>query len=315
MHIGFASNGIKGTKTESVFKYDTIYIQSLGKSYIKADKVTEYHSGADMGGNTSIRNYDKLIWKKSGYFQRNRDLGQIFIPKKDTRIQSVVIRTGPTENAVLYNVPGAKMFMQFYEVEGTPHINDNGTPKGEKALHGFTENHRGDDFIDGVKYLPFDTIYTGIFPENIPITKNENNEVFDNEGKLHYIRWSFDQAKLFKKDVIYAFVFGFLEPGPGLRITVANTNMAAIADVPSLNDDHTPYKGGWSIRREGDGTLPPTMYPGPVPTDNDSIIYQLKKESKFGNGDKRFMLPPTSDGFPDVDTYRALEFYIEEYSE
>lgn len=303
------------SSTVSNFIFDTIFIESLGNSYKMDEKVTEYHSGADMGGNTSIRNYDELLWKKSGYFQRNRDLGQAFIPRKDTRIQSIVLRTGPTENAVLYDVPGAKMFMQFYEVVGNPHINDNGTPKGKAALHGYTQNHRGDDYIEGVKYIPFDTIFTGIFPENVPITKDENNKIVGNEGRLHYIRWSFDQPRLFKKDVTYAFIFGFLEPGPGLRITVANTNMAAVSDAPDLNDDHTPYKGGWSFRREGDGTLPPTMYPGLNPPDNDSIRKQLINESTFGKGDERFLLPPTSNGFPDVDTYRALEFYIEESSD
>jgi hypothetical protein len=65
---------------------------------------------------------------------------------------------------------------------------------------------------------------------------------------------------------------GFLEEGLGMGFTLANANRAAMSDEPSLDDRHTPYKGGWSYRREGDGTLPPTMVPGENPPDSDSLV-------------------------------------------
>ncbi len=296
------------------FQYDTIYLEPLGKSFKVHEFVTEYQNKADMGGNTSVRNVsnEELKWKTQGYYQRNRDLGQLFIPKKDTWVKSIVLRTGPAESAVLYDTPGSKVFMQFFEIFGDPVINDNGTPKGTQSTHGFNTNHRTDDFIEGVDYVSFPTVYSGVFPEEIPITKDADGNQLGNDGRLYYIRWKFENPVFFEANKRYGFMVGFLDEGLGLGFTLANANRAAISDVPSLDDRNTPYKGGWSFRREGDGTLPPTMIPGENPPDSDSLVHFLKSESLFYPGFDRFRLFPTSDGYPDVDTYRAFEFYIEE---
>ena len=37
----------------------------------------------------------------------------------------------------------------------------------------------------------------------------------------------------------------------------------------------------------------------------------LIEQSLFPTGPKRFKLEPGTDGYPDVDTYRDLEFYLE----
>lgn len=297
-----------------IFTYDTVYLEAIGKNFEKGPDVTEYQEEANLGGNTSIRNVDSLglKWKTQGYFQRNRDLGQLFIPKKDTELKSIVVRTGPAESAVLANTPGKAVFLQFFEIEGDPVINDNGTPRGTPSTHGFSTNHRTDDFIEGIEYHSLPVIFRGIFPEDIPVTKNEAGEPVGTEGTLYYFRWTLGKPYLFEANKRYGFMMGFLEPGPGLGFTLANANKAAISDVPSLDDVHTPYKGGWAFRREGDGTLPPTMIPGDLPPDNDSLVSLLRAESLFAEGVSRFLLSPTSDGYPDVDTYRAYEFYIEE---
>jgi hypothetical protein len=57
------------------------------------------------------------------------------------------------------------------------------------------------------------------------------------------------------------------------------------------------------------------MFPGENPPDSDSLLNFLKSESLFKEGSDRYSLSPTSNGFPDVDTYRAFEFYIEEFDE
>jgi hypothetical protein len=59
-------------------------LEPLGKSFQVHEFVTEYQSSADMGGNTSVRNVsnEELKWKTEGYYQRNRDLGQLFHTKK-----------------------------------------------------------------------------------------------------------------------------------------------------------------------------------------------------------------------------------------
>jgi len=308
------SPGFSGQVDSSQFYFDTLSVEMLGKNFEVHRGVTEFQPQANMGGNTSVRNIsrEELSWKTQGYFMRNRDLGQLFIPKKDTWLKSIVLRTGPARSAVLFNTPGAKVFMQFFEISGTPVINDNGTPKGTPSTHGFNTNHRTDDFIEGIEYEIMDTIYVGTFPEDIPNTRDSTGATIGTEGNLVYLRWSFNRPIFFEANKRYGFMVGLLESGEGFGFTLANANQAAKSDVPSLDDRHTPYKGGWSFRREGDGTLPPTMFPGEEPPNSDSLVQALKTESFFRAGDERFLLSPTSDGFPDVDTYRAYEFYLEE---
>ncbi len=296
------------------YEFEPVSLKAIGKKFKVHSNVTEYQDKADMGGNTSVRNVgsDGLKWKSQGYFQRNRDLGQVFIPKKDTWVKSIVVRTGPAESAVLYDTPGSKVFIQFFEIFGDPIINDNGTPAGTKSAHGFNTNHRTDDFIEGVEYKSLPVIYTGVFPEDAPATKDKEGNFKGDAGCLVYIRWSFTEPVFFKANHRYGFIIGFAETGSELGFTLANANRAAATDAPDLDDQNTPYKGGWSFRREGDGTLPPTMIPGENPPESSRLVQQLKSESVFFPGNDRFNLSPTSDGFPDVDTYRALEFYIEE---
>lgn len=296
-----------------VFTYDTVYLEAIGKSFEINMNVTDYQALADPGGNTSVRNVSReaLKWKTQGYFQRNRDLGQVFIPEKDTYLKSIVVRTGPAKSAVLNNMPGTKVFLQFFEIYGKPFINNNDTPPGTPSTHGFNTNHRTDDYIDGIEYKTLPTIYTGSFPEEIPITSDEKGNHSGTEGNLFYFRWILREPLFFEANKRYGFLMGILDPGAGYGFTLANANRAAMPDTPSLDDRHTPYKGGWAFRREGDGTLPPTMYPGENPPESDTLLIRLQSESFFEDGINRFLLSPTSDGFPDVDTYRAYEFYIE----
>ena len=65
----------------------------------------------------------------------------------------------------------------------------------------------------------------------------------------------------------------------------------------------------WCIRREGDGTLPPTQIPGNDPPSDLAVREGLENESLF-EVNHQLTLAPTCDGFPDVDTYREFEFYI-----
>jgi hypothetical protein len=267
------------------------------------------------GGSTSVRNTDlaNLEWKQQGYYQRNRDLGQVFTVEKDFWLDAIVLRSGPSDNAVLAGAPGAKVFIQFFEVAGVPRINDNGTPMGTKATHGFSTNHRCDDFIEGVEYKPIRVVKGGVFP-NIPPTKDfDDNAVNGDAGKLHYMRWNLkgeDQMK-FEAGKRYAFVIGFEEPGRHRGFTLSNPNAASVNAPPSLTDAHDRYHGGWGLRREGDGTVPPAMHPQADSPADEALRSKLIRESLFAMGDGRYALSPTTDGYPDVDTYRDLQFYLE----
>jgi hypothetical protein len=98
-------------------------VTALGKHYTPdSQRVLVRQSHADSGGSTSIRNTDRahLEWKTNGYFQRNRDLGQVFTAPRDFQLDAIVLRTGPSDAAVLAGAPGAKLFVQFFEVIGEP---------------------------------------------------------------------------------------------------------------------------------------------------------------------------------------------------
>jgi hypothetical protein len=289
-------------------------VTALGKEY-KPDpaRVPIMQTEANTGGSTSVRNELPLIWKESGYFQRNRDLGQVFTPEQTFVLDAIVLRTGPSDAAVLAGAPGAKVFVQFFEVTGTPTINDNGTPPGTKAKHGFSSNHRCDDFIEGVTYKSIRVVKGGVFPD-IPPTRDAGGQPVNGDaGRFHYMRWAFtgDDRLTFEAGKRYAFMVGFEEPGRNRGFTLANANKAGIDAPPSLTDQHDRYHGGWGLRREGDGTLPPTMIPGPQPPADAQKVEQLKRESLFATGAARYELSPTTDGYPDVDTYRDHEFYLE----
>lgn len=299
------------TSHSQTFNYNELVVSGIGKSYsFDPAAIREYFSISDGGGTTSIRNMDSVTiqWKDKGYFQRNRDLGQIFIPKEELVLDAIVLRTGPSDKAVLEGAPGSKVFIQFFEVEGDPVINDNGTPTGTESTHGFSTNHRTDDFIEGITYIPFDTIYEGLFPENIPVTY-KNGQLVSNAGKQYYMRWHFPDPPVFEANKRYAFIVGISESGPDRGFSLGNRNDASNPASPTL--DKNPYPGGWGMRREGDGTIPPTMQPSVDPPDDQELLKTLYQESLFPKGEERFLLPPNSDGYPDVDTYRALEFYME----
>lgn len=267
-----------------------------------ADRVIVRQVGANLGGNTSVRNESPLVWKDKGYFRRARDLGQVFTAPHDFELDAIVLRTGNAHLAFLPGAAGAEVFVQFFEVSGNPVINDNGTPPGTKASHGFSTNHRCDDFVTGVRFRPLRVFTGGRLPDLA--TKGD--------GRLTYMKWTVtcQESLRLEKGRRYAFMVGFVEPGPERNFTLANRNNAGSPRTPAIADAEDTYHGGWGLRREGNGKTPPRMIPGEhAPADPDTLR-QLKDESALPGGDARYAIPPTCDGYPDVDTYRDHEFYI-----
>jgi len=267
-----------------------------------AERVAVRHLGADLGGNTSVRNEVPLKWKAQGYFQRNRDLGQVFTADRAFTLDAVVLRTGNGRLAFLPGAAGASVFLQLFEVSGTPSIDDNGTPPGRDATHGFSKNHRCDDFLRGVTYSPVRVARGGVLPDLGKV----------NGGRLVYMKWDLAGGAEIRLEGgrRYAFMVGFSAPAPERGLTLANRNNAASQAPPALDGREDLYHGGWGLRREGNGKVPPTMVPGEVPPGDPDLARRLREESEFPAGEARFAIPPTCDGYPDVDTYRDLEFYI-----
>ncbi len=307
-----AENSIALEDTIPVFPHG-LGVEDLGKQYNAHPlQVPAYLSAnqSDMGGTTSVRRADSpnLTWKTEGYYQRNRELGQVFNVPVGTFIQidAIVLRTGNSSNAVQPGAPGADVYLQFFEVVGSPVINDNGTPKGTPSTHGFSTNHRTDDFLEGIVYKPIAIVRGGTFPDFEPTTQNGGQA-----GHLRYMRWDLkDEAEItLAGGKRYAFMVGFTQDGPKRGFSLGNNNQASSTDVPALRKD-ADGAAWWSIRREGDGTLPPTQFPGASPPQDEPTRQLLVKAALFSSGHE-LMLSPTTDGFPDVDSYRTLEFYIE----
>ena len=292
------------------FVFSGLEIEVLGKRFTAdSSRVIASQNEFSLGGSTSVRNIPAtaLEWKEKGYFQRNRDLGQVFYVEKNVELASIILRTGPSEMAVLDGCQGAEVFIQFFEVEGEAIINNNGTTMGMKAKHGFSDAHRCDDFLEGVSYVPLPQIFVGKFP-SIPSTNLSSDGTDRNVGKLVYMRWKLAEALTVTPRKRYAFLVGFLNPGTGYGFTLANTNKAGSTEAATLIDT---YPEGWGIRREGDGSLPPIMREQESPPEETKLLNKLVDQSVFEQGNSRFLLSPTTDGYPDVDTYRDLEFILE----
>lgn len=289
-------------------------VASLGKQFVPDAGCTVKQVAADKGGSTSVRNEpaESLKFKTSGYFQRNRDLGQVFVATTSGQVDLLVLRTGNSDAAVLSGTAGQELFVQWFEVEGTPAINDNGTPKGMQAKHGFSKNHRCDDFIDGITYRSLKVVRGGKFPE-LPATRDaEGRSTGDATSKLTYLEFEFngEQRVTLKAGQRYAFLVGLVKPSAESGFTLANSNRAARPDAVPEDITKESSVGGWGIRREGNGGIKPKLHSESEPAQLSGQRRAMLSESMLLDGEKRFELSPQTDGFPDVDTYRDHEFYI-----
>jgi hypothetical protein len=226
----------------------------------------------------------------------------VFTAPRDFSLDAIVLRTGNAHLAFLPGAAGAEVFVQFFDVEGTPKVDDNGTPPGTDAKHGFSKNHRCDDTVKGVTYRSIRVVDGGRLPDLATM----------GDGKLTYLKWDFAGANAlqFEKGKRYAFMVGFCSAGPERNFTLSNRNLAARPDPPLMFGAGDNYAGGWGLRREGNGKNPPLKIPGNNPPEDTEKARQLRDESTFPLGDARFAITPTCEGYPDVDTYRDHEFYM-----
>lgn len=321
----------------SVNAQEKLTIEDLGKTYeLPVEKLLKglyFHIPSDKvnHGNTSIRNTDvsHLSWKDSpskngyGYFQRNRDMGQVFnVPEGiNVTIDALVLRTSKGNNALMSGASGAELYVVFFEVktkDSDLSINENGTTKGDLATHGFDfQFNRCDDYIEGDRY---DFLYRttgGIFPEIAATTQtayqrsNHDGPYGEQEGHLRYIRFNLpDKPELiFEGGKRYAFMVGFTDAGKDRGIAWSiSTEVHTKEAAEFVHDENGKIR--WGIRREGNGTLPPTMIEDAEPPSDPAAYEKLVSESLFPENHYE-TLSPTTDGYPDVDTYRTMEFYLE----
>ncbi len=313
-------------------------VEDLGKNLTPDDARTPAWARHDiptvaqvLHGNTSLRNEapGSLEWKGDpdgnghGYYQRNRDLGQVFNvpPGPAVEVAALVVRTSLGQNAVMPGAPGAPVCAQLFEVveesPGALRIDDNGTPVGTRSTHGFDRAlPRTDDFIAGVRYLPLAVTAFGPLPGDLPVTSRPayhrpGIEYGEQPGHVRFLRWSLPPGERWRLEGgrRHAFLLGFASPGMrrGLALAIT-TEVHTVADPVFVRDPLGAIR--WGIRREGDGRLPPTMTGGTTPPADPARDAALRAESLFAPDHPR-TLAPTSEGYPDVDTYRTLQFHLE----
>ena len=315
-------------------------ITDLGRDYTPQRTVPGLHhvppDDEITPGNTSIRRLGvaHATWKGNnsangqGYYRRDRDLGQVFtVPAslpEPVRVDALVLRVGMGDRAV-GPIAGAPVHVQFFEVmeseEGLG-IDQNGTPPGTEATHGWDLSfNRADDFVTGAVYHPLPPSDAAPLPD-LPMTTrkgyNADGQVTDPEpGHLTYLR--FDLAggdePVLQPGKRYAFLIGFAEPGHERHLGLANDTIVRDNSIydrenpPSFVVDANGHPT-WGIRREGNGALPPKMNgelhpPAPGPARDAAL-----DDSVFAD-DHAMTLTPSSDGYPDVDTYRVFVFALE----
>ena len=297
------------------------------------------------GGNTSIRREggEFPFWKADpngngyGYYRRDRDLGQVFsvptaianAPEADElAVRSITVRTALGTKAV-GDVDDAPVRVQLFEVvseDGGPRVDENDTPPGTPASHGWDMSYnRADDKVVGVRYEPRFLSQVGRMPP-LPATSRSGIDrsvpgrptaSVTEPGHLRYLRFEFDPALQPRLHAgrRYAFLIGFDEPGLNRRFALANQVVlggVSVFDRQSAPALMTDPNGAawWGLRREGNGQLPPTMLNQPAPPSDAALRRRLLAQAAFPD-DHYHTVAPSSEGYPDVDTYRVFQFYVE----
>lgn len=294
--------------------------------------VVASYEGFDKGsGNTSLsyERSDSYKWSKGspypseswGYFtqqgeeipymKRDRDLGQTFtyVTTSAAKIKAITIRTGFGTNVIRPNTYGKALSIQLFEVSGEAQLNTNGTEGSTPALHGYPHDRytqkispERDDFLEGEIYRSLGVWSGGVFPSKTSWGFSEQDSIpaTHPDIKGRYLRFVFPEGKTIQLQPgrQYAFLIMFDNPHPNCGFTLANNYYGS-------------YEGGHGIRRDGNGTFPP------VPADPTQSFYHKNNRAARQSAHfprsfrKRTHIPPGTNGYPDVDTWRDMVFYVE----
>jgi len=297
-----------------------------------AENIVAFYDKYDTGGNTSIAHDTENSFKWSGYspynsgswgyftldgkeipyIKRDRDLGQTFKinSEEKVRLESITVKLGYGDNVVRTGMYGKNISLQIFEVKGTPVLNDNGTGAGMEALHGFPHNrdgqtidHRHDDYIEGEIYISLSVIRGFRFPWKKEFgILNDSSIVSPDDGRLkgRYLKFTLSENNsiTLEPGKTYAFLFMIDKPGENTGFTLANNYTGS-------------YEHGHAIRRDGNGVFPPVPA-NPLKDFKHPENRKAMESAHFPEDfNKRISIPPGTNGYPDVDTWRDLVFYIE----
>jgi hypothetical protein len=293
--------------------------------------VAARQEGFDDGGNTSVAHDRADIYTWSGasphahedwgyftpegrevpYVKRDRDLGQTFRyeGERPARLDAVTLRTGFGTNVVRPGTYGCAISLQVFRVLGDPVLDDNGTRGATKALHGFPHDRPGqripalrDDSWRGEAYEPLALARGARFPgpAAFGVAPGERITPADPRIKGRYLRFDLtgEAEVLLEPGQRYAFLVMIDDAGDERGFTLANRYVG-------------DYPGGHGIRRDGDGVFPPVPADPARPFADPANAAALAAAHFPADFHARAAIPPGTDGYPDVDTWRDLAFWIE----
>ncbi|CCH53378.1 hypothetical protein BN8_02470 [Fibrisoma limi BUZ 3] len=310
---------------------------------IPTRNVVASYAGADKGaGNTSVNFESENTYKWSGgspytadswgyftpdgrelpYIKRDRDLGQTFqyTGKTPKTLTAITVATGYGTNAVRPNTYGAGLSVQVFAVSGEPVLNDNGSGPGTEAFHGFPHNrladsipHTRDDYFTGEAYTSLAVFsgatfpgrrafgFAGPAPADRPY-RTDTEVVPPDHPKLkgRLLRFALPADKLIT-----------LMPGKQYAFLIMLDKMAPNCGFTLANNYYGKYPDGHGIRRDGNGVFPPVAADPTRPFTDPSNAEAYASAHFPADLAQRTAIPPGTNGYPDVCTWRDLLFYIE----
>lgn len=297
-----------------------------------AENVVASYDGFDRGGNTSVAHDNANSYKWSGespydhepygyfnaegkeipYIKRDRDLGQTFryTGSKAARLEAITVRTGFGSNIVRPGMYGQHISLQLFEVSGEAVLQNNGSNEHTEAFHGFPHNRMGDsiptmrdDYFTGEIYHSLAVLQGGRFPQKGDFGFSSNDTPVspgDEKLKGRYLRFTLPE----KQAVI-------LQPGKQYAFLVMIDQMGEERGFTLANNFYGSYKDGHGIRRDGRGIFPPPQA-DPMKDFTDPANAKALESAHFpSNLKERISIQPGTNGYPDVCTWRDLEFYIQ----
>lgn len=291
--------------------------------------VIAYYEGFDTGGNTSIAFDADNSYKWSGpsphkadsfgyftadnreisYIKRDRDLGQTFrLSGNEARtLSAIIVSTGYGTNAVRPGTYGQPISIQLFEVTGRPVLHDNGTDSTRQASHGFPHKppipHQRDDYYAGETYTSLGVFSGATFPTKEAFgVADTTRTVSPDHPKL---KGRFLRFKLPANSAIR------LQPGKQYAFLVLLNQQRANCGFTLANKYLGQYAAGHGIRRDGNGVFPPAPADPSKEFTHSANARALASAHFPADLRQRTAIAPGTNGYPDVDTWRDLQFYVE----
>jgi hypothetical protein len=319
----------------SILCQSIAFSQKGGLKVLLQDKINVENSiifstESDKSGNTSVAFDAEDIHKWSGksvvraegfgyfdekgeeisYIKRDRDLGQTFryTDTQNKKLKSITVQLGFGTNVVRPAMYGKNLSIQIFEVSGKAILNKNNS-NGIEAFHGFPHDRNGDsipdlrdDYFTGEIFKSLGVFGGATFPPKSAFGFEQTDEISPDHSNLKgkYLKFVLPKKYhiVLKKGKTYAFLILIDEIGKNQGFTLANSYIGS-------------YPDGHGIRRDGNGIFPPTMS-NPMKNFTDVENRQAMRSAHFPTDfKKRIQIPPATNGYPDVCTWRDLVFFIE----